>query len=236
MPIPGNRHSPSRHRPLKVFTDLRKKFLQHIQDQTTKKLHIAPWDPDLESASLIKKPKDFPDGTVKNQTKYATCFSGYPNPRRNKESKVYLKIRFVTTDPQDMPFELEAMGQELSESITEDMSIFLSKNSYACQAVKVECVGWFFGSAKSIDSKKLVPAIKEKLKIPEHVDIGVQWRTIKNETKRTYNWKSDDLPPQALHLDIDHNYAIRYTEPAARLWRKGAKTELTDCNSASYPA
>jgi hypothetical protein len=25
--------------------------------------------------------------------------------------------------------------------------------------------------------------------------IGVQWRTIKNENKRSYDWKSDDLPP-----------------------------------------
>jgi hypothetical protein len=112
--------------PWKVFTDLLKMFLQHIQDQTTKKLHIAPWDPDLDNASLIKKPKDFPDGTVKNRPKYATYFSGYPNPPRKKESKVYLKIRFVTTAPQDMTFELEAMGQELSESIAEDMSIFFA--------------------------------------------------------------------------------------------------------------
>jgi hypothetical protein len=113
------------------------------------------------------------------------------------------------------------------------MSIFLSKKNYACQAVKVECVGWFFGSAKSIDSKKLVPAIKEKLQIPEHVDIGVQWCTGKNETKRTYNWKSEDLPSQALHLVIDHNYVIRYTEPAARLWRKGAKNRVPCLGSNS---
>jgi hypothetical protein len=51
--------------------------------------------------------------------------------------------------------------------------------------------------------------------------------TIKNENKRSYDWKSDDLPPQALHLDIDHSYAIQYTEPAARLWRKGAKNRVS---------
>jgi hypothetical protein len=32
--------------------------------------------------------------------------------------------------------------------------------------------------------------------------------------------------PQALHLDIDQNYAIPYTEPAAKLWRKGAKNRV----------
>jgi hypothetical protein len=35
-------------KPWKAFTDLLKKFLEYIQDQTTKKLYIAPWDPELE--------------------------------------------------------------------------------------------------------------------------------------------------------------------------------------------
>jgi hypothetical protein len=99
----------------------------------------------------------------------------------------------------------------------------------------VECIGWFFGSTKSIDSKKIVPALKEKLQIPDHVEIGVQWRTIKNEIKCSYDWKSDDLPPQALHLDIDHNYAIRYTEQAARLWRKGAKNRVNGLQLCLIP-
>jgi hypothetical protein len=152
--------------PWKAFTDLLKKFLQYIQDQTTKKLHIATWDKELEAASLIRKPRDFPDGTAKNRNTYVTYFSGYPNPQKGKESKVYLKMHFVTTSPQDMPFELEKMGQELSESIAEEMPIFLSKNPYACQAVKVECIGWFFGSTKSIDSKTIVLALKRKTPDP----------------------------------------------------------------------
>jgi hypothetical protein len=68
--------------PWKAFTDLLKKFLQYIQDQTTKKLHIATWDKKLEALSLIKEPRDFPDGTAKNRNTYATYFSGYPNPRK----------------------------------------------------------------------------------------------------------------------------------------------------------
>jgi hypothetical protein len=43
-----------------------------------------------------------------------------------------------------MPFELQNMGQELSESLAEEMTVFLAKNPYTCQAVKPECIGCFF--------------------------------------------------------------------------------------------
>jgi hypothetical protein len=61
---------PASTEPWKAFTDLLKKFLKSIQDQTTKKLFIAPWDQELaESESLIKKPNDFPEGSAKNRKK-----------------------------------------------------------------------------------------------------------------------------------------------------------------------
>jgi hypothetical protein len=53
--------------PWKVFTDLLKNFLKSIQEQTTKKLHIALWDPELaEDTPLIKKPSEFPEDSAKN--------------------------------------------------------------------------------------------------------------------------------------------------------------------------
>jgi hypothetical protein len=42
----------------------------------------------------------------------------------------------------------------------------------------------------------------------------------KNEHRKKYKWKEDCLPPQAL------NHATRFSEPAARLWRKGAKSRV----------
>jgi hypothetical protein len=54
----------------------------------------------------------------------------------------------------------------------------------------------------------------------------VQWRTIKNENRKNYARDEEATPPQALHIDIDQNHANRYTEPAARLWRKGAKNRV----------
>jgi hypothetical protein len=70
------------------------------------------------------------------------------------------------------------MVKELSDTISEEIpDIFFSKNPYTCQAVRPECIGWFFGSTKFINSKKLVPAIREKLRIPAYVPIGVQWQS-----------------------------------------------------------
>jgi hypothetical protein len=132
----------------------------------------------------------------------------------------------VTSSPQDLPFDLDKIGQQLSEGIQEEMPTQLSKSPYACQAVKTECIGCFFGSTKAIDSTKLVPEIRRTLNIPPYVAIGIQWRMMKNEHKKSYKWEVDCMPPQALHLDIDYHHAIRFAEPAARLWRKGAKNRV----------
>jgi hypothetical protein len=155
-------------------------------------------------------------------------FSGYPNPKKGKISKVYLKVRFVTNELDKPPFDLERLGQELSESVKDEMAVFLAKNPYACQAVWTECIGWLFGATKAVDSKTFVPALRLKLKIPAYVPIGIQWRTIKNENKKSYEWKEDEFPPQALHLDIDNNHATRYTEAPPNFGKKAPWIEYTD--------
>jgi hypothetical protein len=118
------------------------------------------------------------------------------------------------------------MGQELSESVKYKMTVCLAKNPCACQAIRTECIGWLFGATKAVDSKTFVPALRLKLKIPAYVPIGIQWRIIKNENKKNYDWTEDKFPPQALHLDIDNNHTTRYNEAAAKLWKKGATNRV----------
>jgi hypothetical protein len=180
--------------PWKTFVKTLRKLLKLMQEQAHNKIYIAPWDPDYNATEkVIKKSKDFPKGAAKKPKHYTNHFSGYPNPKKNKTSKIYLKVRFLAPEPDKLPFDLKEMGKELSDSISEEIpDIFFSKNPYACQAVRPECIGWFFGSTKSIDRKKLVPAIWEKLKIPSYVPIGVRWRTIKEENRKNYEWKADD--------------------------------------------
>jgi hypothetical protein len=56
---------PPSTKPWKAFSDLLRKFLKIYSRTDHKKLHIAPWDPELAE--------------VGNRKKYATYFSGYPN-------------------------------------------------------------------------------------------------------------------------------------------------------------
>jgi hypothetical protein len=42
-------------------------------------------------------------------------------------------------------------------------------------------------------------------------------------------------PTQALHLDIDHNHATRYTEAAAKLWKKGATNRVNGLQMRLIP-
>ena len=213
--------------PWPVFVNLLRKFLKLIQEQVHKNVWISTWDKEMETTEkIIKLPKDFPTGSAKNRKHFSNYFSGYPNPRKDKESKVFLKVRFITRFASSLPFPLEKIGQEIQDLIPQDLTVYLSRNPYACQAVNTETLGWLYGSTKTMDSSVLVPAIRETLNIPDHVAFGVQWRTIKNEHKKNYPWNEGSPPPQALHFDIDANFAARYVDETARFWRRGARQRV----------
>jgi hypothetical protein len=83
--------------PWKILAELLRKFLKLIQDQASNKIYITTWDEELtDTEKVIKKPANFPDGLPKNRKHYANYFSGYPNPKKGKVSRVYLKVRFIT--------------------------------------------------------------------------------------------------------------------------------------------
>jgi hypothetical protein len=212
--------------PWKILAELLRKLLKLIHDQASNKIYITTWDEELaDTENIIKKPANFPDGLPKNANTTQTTSVDILTPKKERLPG-YLKVRFITPTPSKLPFDLDQLGQELSESVSDELPITLSKNPHACQAVQADCVGCFFGSTKTIDSKTLVPAIRLKLKIPRHVAIGVQWRAIKNEFKKNYDWKQDDHPPQALHFDIDHVQASRYIGASSKLWKKGSTNRL----------
>jgi hypothetical protein len=107
--------------PWKAFQEILKKFLKLIQERVSKDIFIATWDKESdELEKTIKKPRDLPEGAAKNQKHFANYFSGYLNPRKGKESKLYLKVRFITAHPNKLDIALDDFGQELSESITEE--------------------------------------------------------------------------------------------------------------------
>ena len=77
-----------------------------------------------------------------------------------------------------------------------------------------------------MDSNVLSTSIRDTLKIPHHVPIGLPWRRIRNEHKRKYAWIDVISPPQAIHFNIDADYAARYYDDVAKLCRKGGKNKV----------
>jgi hypothetical protein len=49
---------------------------------------------------------------------------------------------------------------------------------------------------------------------------------MKDEMKKNHPWSPDIQPPQALHFDIDHNYAAQHIQSSAKLWKKGSKRRI----------
>ena len=96
----------------------------------------------------------------------------------------------------------------------------------ACQAAKSECIGWMMYSCKSMNLNTFIPAIKEALKIPDTVEIGIQFRTIANEHSKKPAFDKANSPAAAIHLDIDKRYALVYQARCASLWRKSSKKRL----------
>ena len=95
-----------------------------------------------------------------------------------------------------------------------------------CQPAKSECIGWMMYSCKSMNSATFIPALKKALKIPDNVEVGVQYRAIPDENGKKTPFDRDNPPASAIHLDIDERYALVYQAKAASLWRKNSKQRL----------
>ena len=220
---------PSAEEPLKLFSEKMKQVFKFLQTQIHKNLYIGCWNPKDQSQNipLWEKPKDIPNGGIGDRMQLFNFFGKIVNPKRQQEDKLFLQIRLVTPTPNDLPIPLQDIGKEFSELIEEKFQVKIFRNPYACQAAKTATIGWLWGSTKTMPDDKLMPAIRKQLGIPKEVAAGLQWRTIKEVTGRNYKWGENDAPPpQALHFDMDDDYAPLYAEKAAKFWRKHAKQKI----------
>ena len=117
-----------------------------------------------------------------------------------------------------------------NDELLEETNIKISRFPYACQAANPECAGWLFGSMKVTNSNTFIEKIREKLKIPEYVALGVTYRTIRDKFNKPYLWDREYPPPQALHLDIDQDYIMRYLDILSRTWSKGSSGIILGLN------
>jgi hypothetical protein len=213
--------------PWPKYVEILRKCFKLIQKELNTHVWIASWDPESDvTTKILKSPKDIPEGKATNRKLFSHYFSGFPNPKKNQASKVFMKVRFILQKPETLPISLSDMGSALSETLSDDLPVQLGRQPYACQAVKSECICWFYGSVKQIDSLALAKKVIKAMKLPRNVAIGLQWRSMKDELGKNYPWNKDDPPPQALHLDMDHNYAAAYSDTVGKLWRKGSSVRV----------
>jgi hypothetical protein len=163
---------PPSNTPWPKFAEILRKCLKLLQDQLNKNVWIAWWDNENDGVEkIIKCPKDIPEGKVINRKRFSHYFSGFPNPKKNQSSKVFLKVRLITeTNP------LNEIGPELSVGIPDELPAHLGCNPYACQGVKLESLGWLYGSIKSVDSNTFAKQLKLDLQLAENVAIFQQDR------------------------------------------------------------
>ena len=192
-----------------------------IQDITGPNLHIGPWDEEQESTEfpVITHPNKFPSGKEKNPLYIYT--GSYINPKR-EGSKVWIQLRFVHELP--IKLELHKLGEMLQDAFSDlPFDVRFNRQPMHCQATKSECIGWLYGSTKSISEETFTPAVRKALQIPDKVAFGLQWRVITNKFGKRPAFDQDHPPPSALHIDIDHRFVHTIQKRASELWRKSAK-------------
>ena len=218
---------PMTNEPWEHFVEQLKNFLKIVHEGFNPNVHILPWDPeDSARCPPIKNEDDFPKAERKSRGKFQMYFGGIFACPKAKEATAFLKLRVGIKDTDTMDNDIDQMGQILDDHIQDEMYISFSRNPYACQAVKVETLGSLFSSTRSMDSEILVRAIKKELEIPPKVELGATWRTLKNEKKQQYAWNSDYPPSQAIHLEIDANYAPKYYDAFSELFGTGSPVRI----------
>ena len=141
------------------------------------------------------------------------------NIKPQQEGLAYLKLRCVTKSPDVLTSRLPEIG-ELRDTIAAATNVFIGRLPIPCQAVKVSCVGWLFGSNKNMNGEELLKEISRLIKIPPHIRMGISWRAIKLENGRTPPWVDNAQPASALHIDMDWLYATVYKPMLANLFKK----------------
>ena len=208
--------------PLAVFAANFKVVLSAIQNVAGEHLWLGPWDEEQELSGfpVIKTTDDLPDGLKPDRHRniFNIYTNSYVNPKK-EGSKIWLQLRFV--HEKAILVELRKLGDSLQDTFIDlpfDVRFYRQPNH--CQAASVECIGWLYGSTKTISEIGFTDACRVALGIPDKVAFGIQWRTITDRLGKRPPFDQDNPPPSALHLDIDRRFAHSIQKKAGGLWRK----------------
>jgi len=197
-------------------------FMKWSQDKFGKNLHISTWDDKPGRHKTYSTSQQLPKPT--EITAWTDIWGTWVNPKPKEESKAFLKIRFTTKSPDTLAKPLRDIGEHQAK-IQASTGFEIGRLPIPCQAVQISCVGWLFGSNKSMHGEQLLQEIVEK--IPTHIRMGISWRAIKLENGRLPPFNKRNPAASALHIDIDSTYGAVYKPLFANLFKKhGTKKPL----------
>ena len=209
--------------PIQEFAKNFRKVFRIMQAVAGPNLWIAPWDEEQTATfKILKKPADIPDGTNYDDRFTLAIYTGsFLNPKI-EGSKVWTQLRLSHVD--ELKIEISKLGDALQHSFHDlDFSVRFPRQPNHCQATKSTCLGWLYGSTKTISEEFFIPAIRKALNIPDKVALGMQWRAITDKFGKRPPFDQEKPSPSAIHLDIDHRYASLYQRAASDLWRQYGK-------------
>ena len=203
--------------PMQFVVDKYTGLFKWLQSNVGKELSVATWDDAEEKQRIYSKPGQLPKAT--EISSWTTIWGTWMNIKPQQEGLAYLKLRFVTKSPDVLTSRLPEIG-ELRDTIAAATDVFIGRLPIPCQAVKVSCVGWLFGSNKNMNGEDLLKEMRRLINIPPHIRMGISWRAIKLENGRTPPWVDNVQPASALHIDMDWLYATVYKPMLANLFKK----------------
>ena len=208
--------------PLEAFADNFKVVFRAIQKIAGEHLWLCTWDEEQELSGFppIKHKDELPDGSKpeRHRNIFNIYTNTYINPKK-EGSKIWLLLRFAHEQP--IRIELPKLGEAVQDSFTDlPFDVRFNRHPNHCQSSSVECLGWLYGSTKTISEPAFSLACRKALEIPDQIAFGLQWRTITDRLGKRPPFDQDNPPPSALHLDIDKRFAHAFQKKAGALWRK----------------
>lgn len=174
---------PAHAEPVKKAGEMLQEAFREIQRQAGKQVWLAAWH-SADDSLVCKKPSELPKGiTVKDRDLFTRLLDNYMVITPNVEQRLFLKLHFVTQSPDALQISLPDIGQKV-EALEDRFSLTINSYPNPCQSSRVSTLGWLFGSIKTMDGDMLTKIIRETLKIPPHIALGVQWRTITDKSEK----------------------------------------------------
>ena len=188
-------------------------------------LRIATWDPEQEQTFPdLLNPDTTPKGTTFDDKQMLNIYTNAYVSSKKENSRIWTQLRLAHEKP--LKIELSKVGEALQNAFEDfKFDVRFSRQPNHCQATHVECIGWLYGSTKTISEETFIPAIRSALNLSDKVAFGIQWRVITDKYGKRPPYDQENPPPSAIHLDIDKRFATLIQKQASNLWKKYNKNK-----------